>query len=266
MLYLIGLGLGDVKDITVRGLEAIKKCQFLYLDYYTSIFLSSAEEMSSFFGKKVVLADRNMIESSSDRILGDAVNGNVAFLVVGDPLGATTHTDLILRAKKKNISVNVVHNASIMNAIGSCGLQLYKFGQTVSIPFFDKNWRPKSFLDKIKSNLRNGLHTLCLLDIRIKEQSFENLAIGNDIYDPPRFMKIKDCINQIMDISKEENSLFNDSTKAIGVARLGHDDQLIKSGTFEQLKNFDFGKELHSLVIAGELDQIESEFFDTIKI
>ena len=37
---------------------------------------------------------------------------------------ATTHTDLILRAVEKNIPYSVVHNASIMNAIGCCGLQV----------------------------------------------------------------------------------------------------------------------------------------------
>jgi diphthine synthase len=48
----------------------------------------------------------------------------VAFLVGGDPLSATTHTDLILRAVQLNIPYKIIHNASIMNAIGSCGLQV----------------------------------------------------------------------------------------------------------------------------------------------
>ncbi len=42
---------------------------------------------------------------------------------------ATTHTDLELRARALNISTKVIHNASIMNAVGACGLQLYKFGE-----------------------------------------------------------------------------------------------------------------------------------------
>ena len=37
MLYLIGLGLGDERDITVKGLEAIKSCSRIFLDAYTSI-------------------------------------------------------------------------------------------------------------------------------------------------------------------------------------------------------------------------------------
>lgn len=69
-----------------------------------------------------------------------------------------------------------IHNASIMNAVGACGLQLYNYGATVSIVFFQDDWRPDSFYDKIKMNVKLGLHTLCLLDIKVKEQSIENLA------------------------------------------------------------------------------------------
>lgn len=89
---------------------------------------------------------------------------------------ATTHTDLVLRARELHIPVIPIHNASILNAVGCCGLQLYNYGQTVSIPFFTDNWKPDSFYDKIKLNRDAGLHTLCLLDIKVKEQSLENLA------------------------------------------------------------------------------------------
>jgi len=37
MFYVIGLGLGDAKDVTVNGLEIIKKCHRVYLESYTSI-------------------------------------------------------------------------------------------------------------------------------------------------------------------------------------------------------------------------------------
>ena len=50
-----------------------------------------------------------------------------------------------------------------MNAIGICGLQLYRYGETVSIPFFTETWRPDSFYEKIQRNRNLGLHTLCLL-------------------------------------------------------------------------------------------------------
>lgn len=79
------------------------------------------------------------------------------------PCSATTHTDLVLRAFEAGIKVHVIHNASIMNAAGACGLQLYNFGQTISIPFFTSEWRPDSFYNRIAYNAKGGMHTLCLL-------------------------------------------------------------------------------------------------------
>lgn len=76
---------------------------------------------------------------------------------------ATTHSDLLLRAADMGVGFRVIHNASIMNAVGCCGLQLYHFGETISIPYWTDSWKPDSFLDKIESNLHSRLHTLCLL-------------------------------------------------------------------------------------------------------
>ena len=39
MLYMIGLGLADETDVTVKGLELIKKAERVYLEAYTSILL-----------------------------------------------------------------------------------------------------------------------------------------------------------------------------------------------------------------------------------
>lgn len=75
-------------------------------------------------------ADRTTVEQGSDLILQHAKDEDVALLVVGDPMAATTHHDIITRAEDKGISVRVIHNASIMNAVAACGLQLYTFGQT----------------------------------------------------------------------------------------------------------------------------------------
>ena len=78
---------------------------------------------------------------------------------------ATTHSDLWIRAKERNIEVEVIHNASIMNACSCCGLQLYRFGQAVSLCFFTETWRPDSFYERIVQNHSIGLHPLCLLGI-----------------------------------------------------------------------------------------------------
>ena len=97
MFYIIGLGLSDAKDVSLRGLEIIKKSQRVFLEAYTSILLCPKSELEECYGKSVIEADRTMVEQESDYILKDADKEDVCFLVVGDPLSATTHTDLILR-------------------------------------------------------------------------------------------------------------------------------------------------------------------------
>lgn len=43
MLYVIGLGLADEKDISVKGLEIVKKASRVYLEAYTAILLVDKE-------------------------------------------------------------------------------------------------------------------------------------------------------------------------------------------------------------------------------
>ena len=129
-LYLIGLGLGDHKDITIKGLEVIKQSKEIYLESYTSILGVKKEELEKFYGKKITEVFREEVEIKFDEVLQDIKKtGEIySLLVVGDPLCATTHTDIFLRAKKEGINVEIIHNASIMNACGCCGLHLYDFG------------------------------------------------------------------------------------------------------------------------------------------
>jgi diphthine methyl ester synthase len=47
MLYLVGLGLADEKDITVRGLEIVKKAERVYLEAYTAVLLVDKEALVS---------------------------------------------------------------------------------------------------------------------------------------------------------------------------------------------------------------------------
>lgn len=263
MLYLIGLGLSYESDITVRGLEAIRKCSRVYLEHYTSILMAaSQEELEAFYGKTITLADRELVETGSEEILRDADKEDVAFLVVGDPFGATTHTDLVLRAKRKGIPVEVVHNASVMNAVGSCGLQLYTFGQTVSMVFFTDSWRPDSWYDKIWENRKIGLHTLVLLDIKVKEQSIENMARGRLVYEPPRYMSISQCCEQLLEIEESRNTkAYTPDTPAVAISRLGSSSQTFKSGTIKELAEYDSGEPLHSLVILGrQCHELELEY------
>lgn len=272
MLYLIGLGLGDEKDITLRGLEAVKKCEKVYMEAYTSLLsfglstdgLSTLEKL---YGKPITVADREMVEEKVDSVLSEATSFDVAFLVVGDPFGATTHTDLVVRAKELGVEVKVIHNASVMNAVGICGLQLYRYGETISIPFFTDTWKPDSFYEKIQRNRELGLHTLCLLDIKVKEPTWESLCRGKKLYEPPRFMTINTAIEQLLEIEQNRGeSAYNEDTNCVGLARLGNEDQKIVAGTMRQLLAVDFGAPLHCLVIVGTTHPIEEEMLNMYKL
>ena len=170
-LYLIGIGLGDEKDITLKGLEIIKRCGKVWLESYTSVLGCSKAELERLYGRAVDLADRDLVEKDSDRLLETAKSGDTALLVVGDPMSATTHVDLMLRARKAGIAVEVVHNASVMTAVGVVGLELYKYGKTTSIVFPDEKMPVEAHYDAVKENLSRGLHTLCLLDIKMGDGS-----------------------------------------------------------------------------------------------
>lgn len=90
MLYFVGLGLGDAKDITVRGLEIVQRCEKVFLEHYTSILTVGQEELEKFYGRevdikdqpmhlndeilswKVILADRDLVEQGAEEILEGA--------------------------------------------------------------------------------------------------------------------------------------------------------------------------------------------------
>ena len=68
-LYLIGLGLCDKTDITLKGLEAVKKCDIVYLEYYTSVLGVDSKELSKLYGKTVELASRDLVEKEAEEKL-----------------------------------------------------------------------------------------------------------------------------------------------------------------------------------------------------
>nr|XP_053640670.1 diphthine methyl ester synthase-like [Cherax quadricarinatus] len=267
VFHIVGLGLGQPDDVTLKGLDIIRKSSWVYLEGYTSVMAGGVEAMEALFCRKIIVADREMVEQNSEEILHSTQDGDVAFLVIGDPFSATTHTDLVVRALDKNIPINIVHNASILNAAGCCGLQLYSFGEMVSIPFWQDGWQPDSYYDKICSNLENGWHTLCLLDIKVKEQSVENMVKGQKIYDPPRFMTVSQAATQILNVIRnraEEGrpTPLTPDQLVIGMARIGTRTQQLKACTLEEMAEINLGDPLHTLVIVGETHPMEDEYVD----
>ena len=137
----------------------------------------------------------------------------------------------------------------------------------MSIVFFTDTWQPDSFYDRILANRQQGLHTLCLLDIKVKEPSLESLARGKKVYEPARFMTVNTAIEQLLQIEASRGAgAYNKGSLAIGVARIGARSQQIVAGTLQDLLHVDFGEPLHSLIIAGNMHVIESEFLEQFKV
>jgi len=252
MLSIIGIGLNDEKDITLKGLELVKQSDFVYLESYTSILQCDVSALEKLYGKKIILADRTLVEQKAEEtILKNAKTKNVSLLVIGDSLSATTHTDLLKRAKDLGIKINIIHNASILTAVAETGLQLYKFGKTTSMPFPEKNFQPETSYEVIRDNLLLGFHTLVLLDLRPQEN---------------RFMTVNDAIKILLNIeNKRKEKVLSDKTKLIGCARLGNEKHTIKYGTAEKLLKENFGKPPHCIIIPGKMHFAEEEFVGQFK-
>lgn len=248
-LYFIGLGLGNEKDITINGLEAVKKCDLVYLENYTSVLNCSKEALEKLYDKKIILARRSLVEAEDNDIIKNSKAKNVAFLVAGDPFAATTHMDLYLRAKKEGIKCHIIHNSSILTAVGVTGLQLYKFGKTTSIPLENENIEAP--YDVLKGNLSLGLHTLFLLDLNTEEE---------------KFMSVNDAIRYLLKSELKINEkIFSEKALCVGCARIGSESQLIKAGSAKDLLRFDFGKPVNCLIVPGKLHFMEEEALEAYK-
>ena len=169
MLYIIGLGLNE-KGISQQALEILKRCKKVYLENYTVEFPYSVGELKDILDKKIIDADREFVEGLG--IVDEAKKLDVALLVYGSPLTATTHISLIQEAKRLGIKSQVMHNASILDAVGETGLQIYKFGKIASMPDFEAD----SFIEVVKENQSIGAHSLILIDIGLEfEKEIERL-------------------------------------------------------------------------------------------
>ncbi len=249
-LYIIGIGLSDEKDITVKGLEAVKACSHVYIETYTSLLQVPLKKLEEFYGRRIAKADRDMVESKADTILDKAGQEDTALLVVGDPMSATTHIDMMLRAEEKGIEVRVINNASVLTAVGITGLQLYKFGRTTSIPF-PENGSAEAAYDAVKQNMSSRMHTLVLLDLEPAKD---------------RFMTIKDAISILNSAEeKRKEQVFTEDTLIVGCARLGSDDAFIKAGKAGELGEVHFGKPPYCIIVPSELHFMEEESLERFR-
>jgi diphthine synthase len=225
-LVLIGLGLYDEKDLTLRGLEIAKQCDVLYAETYTSGWRGSFSDLEDLVGKLVILLQRSDMEENSEKIVKEAAKCTVGIFIPGDPLVATTHSSLIVEARKNGITVEIVHSSSIYSAIAESGLHIYKFGATVSLP---ASGPTDSMKKLIAVNQKEGFHTLVLCDIGLK------------------FSKARDALVKIFD------------GKVVAISELGAQPQIV----YTEMEKVPDLEEPFVFVIPGKLHFSEEEYLES---
>lgn len=246
MLTFVGLGLYDLGDISLKGLECIRDADTVYLEAYTSRLMGTGiAEMEALFGKEIRVLGREDVEQDPQDIIEDAVRGRVAFLTAGDPMVSTTHADLRMRAAAAGVATSIIHASSISSAApGLSGLQNYRFGKSCSIPFPAKGWFPTTPVETIGANLDLGLHTLVYLDIQ-----------------ESRYMRIPEAITLIEEMAARVREI-DPPALYVGIARAGSRYPVVAAGTGARLKEIDFGSPLHILIVPADLHPMEREYLE----
>jgi len=237
MLYLIGLGL-NVDGISKFGLDIVKRCKKVYLENYTVDLPYTKHQVEEVIVKKISDADRDFIEGL--KIIDEAAKSDVALLVYGSPLTATTHITLLQEAKASGIKTKVIYNASVFDAVAETGLQLYKFGKIASMPAWNpaKNYEPDSFMKIVQENQSMKAHSLILVDIGLEFQ---------------------EALEQLEKAAKEYNIKLN---KLVLCQVLGTRSRKISYKTIEELKEFSGVRKPYCIILPSKLHFMEKEVLD----
>ncbi|NJE05263.1 diphthine synthase [Thermococcus sp. M36] len=247
-IYFIGLGLYDERDITLKGLETARKCDLVFAEFYTSLLAGTTiDRIEELIGKPIRRLTREDVELNFERIvLKEAREKDVAFLTAGDPMVATTHSDLRIRAKQMGIESYVIHAPSIYSAIAVTGLHIYKFGKSATVAYPEKNWFPTSHYDVIRENMERNLHTMLFLDIKA---------------DQNRYMTANEAMEILLQVEEMKGQgVFTPDTLVVVLARAGSLNPTLKAGYVRDMLSEDFGRQPHVMVVPGRLHIVEAEY------
>lgn len=231
------VGTGVAFDLTINSLEALRRCDEIYLERYTSpIAQEKIKELEQRTGKQIILLEREKVES--DFLIVRATKARIALLAPGDPLTATTHITLLVDAKNRGIETKVFHNSSIYSAApGAAGLQIYRFGKSATLVNPRERYKPTSSLDMIRANLELNVHSLVLLDTE-PEPMEANTAL----------------------------QMLSEFESAVILSKVGEDGEKITYGSIEELKKTDLGKPPFTIIIPARLHVMEEEYLNFHKV
>jgi diphthine synthase len=252
MLTFVGLGLYDERSVTVEGREALRDADRVFAEFYTSRLAgTTVERLEAYHGADIEVRDRAGVEEDPGAILSAAESGDVAFVTAGDTMISTTHVDLRLRADERGIETRLVHGVSAASAAaGLTGLQNYRFGKAVTLPFphaHGASGVPASVTESIEANRERGLHTLVYLDIKVDSRERRG-------EDDPAFMTADVAAGLLTDAGEDCGDGLG-----VAVARAGSPDPVVAADRLSVLADRSFGDPLHLLVLPADLHHVEAE-------
>lgn len=232
--------------MSVRALTTLRNSDEIFAEFYTSkLNDAQPKDLESFIGKKITILRRADVEEK-DIIVSAARKKKVAFITAGDPMSATTHVDLRLRAMREGIHTDLINGVSIfVSCAAAFGLQPYKFGRAVTIPFPEPRFLPSSPYENILENYSRGLHTLVLLDIKQEEDRYMTA--------PMAMRWLLDAEGRLGKGLVRERSLF------CAAARVGSERQALFAGYPDEIEHLDLGPPLHCMVMPGRLHFMEAQ-------
>ncbi|MFB6102429.1 MAG: diphthine synthase [Haloplanus sp.] len=253
MLTFIGLGLYDERSITVEGRNALRAADRAFAEFYTSRLVgTSVDALESHHGVDIEVRDRAGVERHPESILDAAAEDDVVFLTAGDSMISTTHVDLRLRAIERGIDTRIVHGVSAGSAAsGLTGLQNYRFGKAVTLPFPRAHGGedvPASVVESVEANRERGLHTLVYLDIKVDD------GRGNDAGET----------YMTADVAADLLAQEWPDILGVAVARAGSPDPVVEADRLSALATREFGDPLHLLVLPGDLHHVEADALRTL--
>ena len=261
-LILIGLGPGDLGLMTKHAIDAAQDADFRFLEGYTATLPSDQESrLTEFLGEWTMMM-RPDVENPK-KLLDLAERSSVALLVVGDPMHATTHIDLLLRAKDRGIPTLVIPGISATSlAVTRSGLQSYRFGRQITLPYSYGDYLPTSPLALLFNNLSNNLHTLVLLDL-----DPTGMGVKTPVpMSPGQAVEILVRMHERMD---DNASLPSDTAilelEAILLSDLGTPDQSLYSGSLKDIARVQSGR-IHCMIMPAGMDEMERAAFERYRI
>ncbi|MHB1812380.1 MAG: diphthine synthase [Thermoplasmataceae archaeon] len=246
MLNLMGMGLRGILSLTLQEDDVLKKTDRIYFETYTSIAPGdTVKELENRYDRPVTPVGRDDIENPK-RILEESLTENVSLIVVGDPMMATTHSELRFEAENSGVSVKCYENASIITAAFGCtGLFTYRISAPVSLPFPSEKFFPRSVYDKITKNVEFKKHTLILLDLQ-----------------HGKGMKVSEAIDYLLKMERSFGAgTIKESTDVIAISDLGHPDEKTVKGSVDEMRSYEGGK-INCLILPESPTEDETRFMN----